>query len=169
MRVFFLLILVFFLNSCLLTGETSSLRESYNSTKIHLVAWAKKYAVQAVSPEFKIEDKCSHTKILINALYTQNDGSILSWVNEKNNTSGKIKILKTIYDTGGNSVSISGGFRGCREYSSRLIKNGEVSDYKFLACPSALGWGVFDDSSGFPIPAHLVFAGWHFYDYRFFK
>ena len=139
MRVFCLLILVFFLNSCLLTGETSSLRESYkysclapsmnyrsldakHSTKIHLVAWAKKYAVQAVSPEFKIEDKCSHTKILINALYTQNDGSILDWVNEKNNTSGKIKILKTIYDTGGNSVSISGGFRGCREYSSRLIK-----------------------------------------------
>lgn len=186
MRIFFLLILVFLLNSCLLTGETSSLRESHkyaclapsmnyrsldakHSTKIHLVAWAKKYAVQAVSPEFKIEDKCSHTKILINALYTQNDGSILNWANDKNKTSGKIKILRTIYDTGGNSVTISGGFRGCREYSSRLIKNGEVTDYKFLACPSALGWGVFDDSSGFPIPPHLVFAGWYFYDYRFFK
>lgn len=186
MRVFYLLFLFFFLNSCLLTGETSSLRESNkyaclapsinyrsldakHSTQIYLVAWAKKYAAQAFSTEFKIEDRCSHTKILINALYTQNDGSILSWVNDRNKTSGKIKILKTIYDTRGNSVSISGGFRGCREYSSRLIKNKEIWDYKFLACPSALGWGVFDDSNGFPIPPHLVFAGWYFYDYRFFK
>ena len=141
--------------------------DAKHSTKIHLVAWAKKYTAQAVSSEFEIEDRCSHTKILVNALYTQNDGSILNWVNDRNKTSGKIKILRTIYGTGG--ISISGGFSGCREYTSRLIKNGEVSDYKFLACPGELGWGVFDDSRGFSIPAHLVFAGWHFYDYRFFK
>ena len=95
MRIFFLLFLFFFLNSCLLTGETSSLRESYkyaclapsinyrsldakHSTQIHLIAWAKKYAAQAISSEFKIEDRCSHTKRVINTLYNQTNCDILS-------------------------------------------------------------------------------------------
>jgi len=51
MRVFFLLILVFFLNSCLLTGETSSLRESY------------KYSCLAPSMNYRSLDAKHSTKL----------------------------------------------------------------------------------------------------------
>lgn len=180
MKKLSLICFVFLLNSCLITGETSSLRESHkyaclapsvnyrsldalHSTKIHLVAWAKKYAAQAVSSEFSIEDKCLHTKTLIRALYTLHDGESLKWSNDKNKTKGIIKILNTYH------AGLSSSFAGCRIYSSRLINDNTYWDYKFLACSHTLGWGVFDDSRGFPIPAHLVFAGWYFYDYRFFK
>ena len=35
--------------------------------------------------------------------------------------------------------------------------------------PKELGAFELVDSAGFPIPGHLYFAGWYFYDYRFFE
>jgi len=174
------LIIFIILSSCVLTGKTKSLREAekyaclapsinyksldaLHATKITAFVWAKKYTNQAFSSEFKIGDKCLHTKLLIKMLYTSKDGDIGEWTNKLKNTSGKIKIIKTYY---GYEAQ---GLGGCRYYISRLFKDDSQVNKKFFACPSQLGWGVLDDSRGFPVPAHLVFAGWHFYDERFFE
>lgn len=174
--------LIFFmiLSSCVLTGKTQSLREAekyaclapsinyksldaLHATKITAFSWAKKYTNQALTREFNIGDKCLHTKLLIKMLYTSQDADIGKWTNKLENTSGQIKIIKTYYGSGSN------GLAGCRYYISRLSKDGNQEDRGFIACPNQLGWGILDDSRGFPIPAHLVFAGWYFYDERFFK
>ena len=176
---FFILIVT---TSCVITGTTSSLRESkknncmapsanflsldaLHSSKIHLIAWSKKYSKQSISKELNLSDKCRQTKILIRALYGLRDGQNISWENEKNHTSGKIKVLHT--HIGKNSFF--DGFGGCRDYLSFITIENKVQTYKFRACPDILGWGVLDNSSGFPIPAHLLFAGWYFYDFRFFQ
>ena len=175
-------IILIITTSCVITGTTSSLREStrnnctapsanflsldaFHSTKIQLLAWSKKYAKQSVSKELNLSDKCRQTKILIRALYGLQDGQSISWENEKNKTSGKIKVLHT--HVGKNSFS--DGFGGCRDYLSFISIANKVQTYKFRACPDTLGWGSLDDSRGFPVPPHLLFAGWYFYDFRFIQ
>ena len=84
--------------------------DAIHSTKIHAILWAKKFAKQASSKELSLSDKCRQTQILIKALYGLRDGESATWENPKNNTSGKIKILNTIVQTG------IWGYGGCRDY-----------------------------------------------------
>ena len=109
--LFFLLILIG-LTSCALTGVPGSLSEAQrnacmapsanfqaldaiHSTKIHKILWVKKYAKQTSTKELSLSDKCRQTQILVHALYGLEDGRSVSWKNDKNQTSGKIKMLRT--------------------------------------------------------------------------
>ena len=177
--LFFLLILIG-LTSCALTGVPGSLSEaqrnacmapsanfqaldSIHSTKIHKILWVKKYAKQTVTKKLSLSDKCRQTQILIQALYGLDDGESVSWENNKNQTSGKIKMLRTHVSRG------AWGYGGCRDYLAFIVIENKLQTYKFRACPHELNHFELPDSRGFAIPGHLLFAGWYFYDSRFFK
>ena len=87
-------------NACMAPSANFKALDAIHSTKIHAVLWAKKFAKQAVSKELSLSDKCRQTQILIRALYGLQDGESAKWENPKNNTSGKIKILNTLVQTG---------------------------------------------------------------------
>ncbi len=150
-------------NACMAPSANFKALDAIHSTKIHALLWAKKYAKQASSKELSLSDKCRQTQILIKALYGLRDGESASWENSQNNTSGKVKVLNTIVQTG------AWGYGGCRDYLSYIKIDDKVETFKFRACPRELGAFELVDSAGFPIPGHLFFAGWYFYDYRFFK
>ena len=150
-------------NSCMAPSANFKALDAIHSTKIHAFLWAKKFAKQAVSKELSLSDKCRQTQILIKALYALGDGESANWENPTNKTSGKIKILNTIVQTG------AWGYGGCRDYLSYIKIEDKLDTFKFRACPKELGSFELSDSAGVPIPGHLYFAGWYFYDYRFFE
>ena len=150
-------------NACMAPSANFKALDAIHSTKIHAILWAKKFAKQAYSKELSLSDKCRQTQILIKALYGLRDGESATWENPQNNTSGKIKILNTIVQTG------IWGYGGCRDYLSYIKIDDKLEAFKFRACPKELGAFELVDSAGFPIPGHLYFAGWYFYDYRFFE
>ena len=150
-------------NFCMAPSANFKALDAIHSTKIHAFLWAKKFAKQAVSKELSLSDKCRQTQILIKALYALGDGESANWENPANKTSGKIKILNTIVQTG------AWGYGGCRDYLSYIKIEDKLDTFKFRACPKELGSFELSDSAGFPIPGHLYFAGWYFYDYRFFE
>ena len=82
-------------NACMAPSANFKALDAIHSTKIHAILWAKKFAKQASSKELSLSDKCRQTQILIKALYGLRDGESANWENPQNNTSGKIKILKT--------------------------------------------------------------------------
>ena len=140
-------------NACMAPSANFKALDAIHSTKIHAILWAKKFAKQASSKELSLSDKCRQTQILIKALYGLRDGESASWENPQNNTSGKVKVLNTIVQTG------AWGYGGCRDYLSYIKIDDKVDTFKFRACPKELGTFELVDSAGFPIPGHLYFEG----------
>jgi len=70
------------------------------------------------------KDQSTHTKAIIIAAATLDNGQIAEWSNPENNTAGRIKVVLT--------KPVQGGF--CRLLYTQVEKNGHVRDYTEYAC-----------------------------------
>jgi|TARA_E500000178_G_scaffold282060_1_gene282526 hypothetical protein len=112
--------------------------------------------------ELHIEDRCMHSIKLLEALEDSKDYKTYEWKNEKRQTAGKIKILKTIpYRSNyGNQV--------CRNYISFIEIEKKIRSYNFKACNYKFSWGPHD-RYGYTIQPLVIFSGWRIYDLKYFK
>ena len=103
-----------------------------------------------------------HSIKLLEALEDSKDYKTYEWKNEKRQTAGKIKILKTIpYRSNyGNQV--------CRNYISFIEIEKKIRSYNFKACNYKFTWGPHD-RYGYTIQPLVIFSGWRIYDLKYFK
>lgn len=77
-----------------------------------------------VSGSLAREDRLTHTKTAIYAASALDTGSVIEWSNPKNNTAGKIQIIKT--------RPVQGGI--CRLLFTQVEKDGTIRNYTEYAC-----------------------------------
>lgn len=114
-----------------------------------------KFIKNTVVQQLDLHDRCKHTQILIRALQASINQSF-TWNNPDNQTSGKIKILDFYPD-------------GCIGYISFITIKNKTRTNKFRACRFRYNYMQLPDEKGYAIPPHLLFAGWFFYDQKYFK
>lgn len=100
------------------------------------------------TPFFDTEDRCRHSKIVINALNNNNDFKVFRWSNEKKKTSGKVLVTMTR----------EYGRKICKDYYSFITNSKKRYVYQGTACI-----GPTSSLSPYIIGAKDY---WYFYPYK---